>query len=35
MDEIKKMGADAVFLPGTLIGSIVEDLRSLVNDRRR
>jgi methylmalonyl-CoA mutase C-terminal domain/subunit len=35
IDEIKKMGADAVFLPGTLIGSITEDLRSLVNDRRR
>jgi len=35
IDEIKKMGADAVFLPGTLVGSIVEDLRSLVDDRRR
>jgi len=35
IDEIKKMGADAVFLPGTLIGSIVEDIRRLVNDWRR
>jgi methylmalonyl-CoA mutase C-terminal domain/subunit len=33
--EIKNMGADAVFLPGTLIGSIFEDLRNLVNDRRK
>jgi methylmalonyl-CoA mutase C-terminal domain/subunit len=35
IEEIKKMGADAVFLPGTLIGSIVEDLRSLTKERRR
>jgi methylmalonyl-CoA mutase C-terminal domain/subunit len=35
IDEIKKAGADAVFLPGTLIGSVVEDIRTLVNDRRR
>jgi len=35
VEELKKMGVDAVFLPGTLIGSIVEDLRNLVNDRRR
>jgi methylmalonyl-CoA mutase C-terminal domain/subunit len=33
--EIKDMGADAVFLPGTLIGSILEDLRNLVNDRKK
>jgi methylmalonyl-CoA mutase C-terminal domain/subunit len=35
IEEIKKMGADAVFLPGTLIGSIVEELRSLTKERRR
>jgi methylmalonyl-CoA mutase C-terminal domain/subunit len=35
IEDIKKMGADATFLPGTLIGSIVDDLRSLVSDRRR
>jgi methylmalonyl-CoA mutase C-terminal domain/subunit len=33
--EIREMGADAVFLPGTLVGSIVEGLKNLVNDRRR
>ena len=31
--EIKEMGADAVFLPGTLISSIAEDIRSLVDER--
>lgn len=33
--EIKEMGADAVFLPGTLISSIAEDIRGLVDERRR
>jgi len=32
--EIKEMGADAVFLPGTIISSIAEDIRDLVDKRR-
>ncbi len=35
VEEIKKMGADLLFLPGTLIGSIVEGIRNFVNVRRR
>jgi len=32
--EIKKMGAHAVFLPGTIIHSIAEDIRNLVDEQR-
>lgn len=31
--EIKQMGADAVFLPGTIISSIAEEIRNLVDER--
>lgn len=31
--EIKEMGADAVFLPGTIISSIAEEIRNLVDER--